>query len=122
MRIGTDIVEVARIKKAIANDTSGFLQRVFTNNEIKEIDITDINYERASGYWAAKESLVKAIGYGFRHGIRFHDIEVVHDEYGKPEFILSGKAKDILDEQHIMNISLSISHCQTYAIAATIIY
>ena len=122
MRIGTDIVEIARIKKAIANDKSGFLQRVFTNNEIKEIDITDINYERASGYWAAKESLVKAIGYGFRHGIRFHDIEVVYDEYGKPEFILSGKAKDILDEQHIMNISLSISHCQTYAIAATIIY
>ncbi|EPH2694590.1 holo-ACP synthase [Klebsiella aerogenes] len=122
MRIGTDIVEIARIKKAIANDKSGFLHRVFTNNEIKEIDITDINYERASGYWAAKESLVKAIGYGFRHGIRFHDIEVVHDEYGKPEFILSGKAKDILDEQHIMNISLSISHCQTYAIAATIIY
>lgn len=41
MRIGTDIVEVARIKKAIANHKSGFLQRVFTNNEIKEIDVID---------------------------------------------------------------------------------
>lgn len=122
MRIGTDIVEVARIEKAIANDKSGFLHRVFTDNEIKDIGITTINYERISGFWAAKESLVKAIGYGFSHGIRFHDIEVVHDENGKPEFLLSGRVKYILNEQKIMNISLSISHCRTYAIAATIIY
>ncbi|EML2225759.1 holo-ACP synthase [Klebsiella aerogenes] len=122
MRIGTDIVEVARIEKAIANDKSGFLHRVFTDNEIKDIGITAINYERVSGFWAAKESLVKAIGYGFSHGIRFHDIEVVHDENGKPEFLLSGRVKYILNEQKIMNISLSISHCRTYAIAATIIY
>lgn len=122
MRIGTDIVEVARIEKAIANDKSGFLHRVFTDNEIKDIGITAVNYERVSGFWAAKESLVKAIGYGFSHGIRFHDIEVVHDENGKPEFLLSGRVKYILNEQKIMNISLSISHCRTYAIAATIIY
>ncbi|EMY7925278.1 MULTISPECIES: holo-ACP synthase [Klebsiella] len=122
MRIGTDIVEVARIEKAIANDKSGFLHRVFTENEIKDIDFPFPNYERASGFWAAKESLVKAIGYGFSQGIRFHDIEVVHDEHGKPEFILSGSVKEILNNQQIMNISLSISHCRTYAIAATIIY
>jgi len=122
MRIGTDIVEVARIKKAIDNERSGFLERVFTNNEIEKINIADPDYERASGFWAAKESIVKAIGYGFRNGIRFHDIEVTHDEYGCPQFILSGKLKEILEEQRIMDVSLSISHCRTYAIAATIIY
>lgn len=122
MRIGTDIVEVARIEKAITNEKSGFLSRVFTANEIGDIGIIDSNYERAAGFWAAKESLVKAVGYGFSHGICFHDIEVTHDENGKPDFIVSGKIKDILNEQYIMNISLSISHCRTYAIAATIIY
>ncbi|KAA0472216.1 holo-ACP synthase [Klebsiella aerogenes] len=122
MRIGTDIVEVARIEKAITNEKSDFLSRVFTANEIRDIGIIDSNYERAAGFWAAKESLVKAVGYGFSHGICFHDIEVTHDENGKPDFIVSGKIKDILNEQYIMNISLSISHCRTYAIAATIIY
>lgn len=122
MRIGTDIVEVARIEKSITNEKSGFLSRVFTANEIRDIGIIDSNYERAAGFWAAKESLVKAVGYGFSHGICFHDIEVTHDENGKPDFIVSGKIKDILNEQYIMNISLSISHCRTYAIAATIIY
>lgn len=122
MRIGTDIVEVARIKRAIDNDKAGFLDRVFTKNEIDMINIAEPNYERISGFWAAKEALVKAIGYGFSHGIRFHDMEVIHDEHGKPGFILSGRIKDILNEQMIMNISLSISHCRTCAIAATIIY
>lgn len=122
MRIGTDIVEVARIAKAIADGTSGFLERVFTEQERAAINIAEPDYQRASGFWAAKESIVKAAGYGFRKGIRFHDIAIVHDEYGAPQFILSGKMKTILEEQGVKNISLSISHCRTYAIAATIIY
>lgn len=122
MRIGTDIVEVERIARAISNDKTGFLERVFTRNEINKISAEEPNFERASGFWAAKESIVKAVGYGFRNGIRFHDIEITHDEYGSPEFILSGKLKDLIEEQGVMNITLSISHCRTYAIAATIIY
>lgn len=122
MRIGTDIVEVARIAKAIADGKSGFLERVFTEQERAAINIAEPDYQRASGFWAAKESIVKAAGYGFRKGIRFHDIAIVHDEYGAPHFILSGKMKTILEEQGVKNISLSISHCRTYAIAATIIY
>lgn len=122
MRIGTDIVEIARIAKAIAEGKSGFLERVFTPDEIKKINVSEPDYQRASGFWAAKESIVKAIGYGFRQGIRFHDIEVAHHDYGAPRFILTGRIKEILDEQSVENVSLSISHCRTYAIAATIIY
>ncbi|WP_285111470.1 holo-ACP synthase [Leclercia adecarboxylata] len=122
MRIGTDIVEVSRIVRAISNEKQSFLERVFTYNEIIKINIDEPNFERASGFWAAKESLVKAIGCGFRHGIRFHDIEITHDEYGCPGFIISGKLKEILEEKRITNLSLSISHCRTHAIAATIVY
>lgn len=122
MRIGTDIVEVEKIARAISNDRKGFLERVFTNNEIKKINIDDPDLERASGFWAAKESLVKAVGCGFRHGIRFHDMEIAHDEYGCPGFIISGKLKELLEEQKMMKVSLSISHCRTHAIAATIVY
>ncbi|MBA7845703.1 holo-ACP synthase [Klebsiella sp. RHBSTW-00484] len=122
MRIGTDIVEIARITKAILNEKKGFLERVFTIREIEKINIAEPNYTRAAGFWAAKESIVKAAGYGFSQGIRFQDIEVTHNEHGRPEFILSGMLKEILNKQKVMGISLSISHCRTYAIAATIIY
>lgn len=121
MRVGTDIVEVERITKALMNSNSCFLQRVFTHAEINKINPHNPDYERASGFWVAKESIVKAVGYGFSNKIRFHDIEVTHDEYGKPEFLISGRLKEILNEQGVLNISLSISHCRTHAIAVTIL-
>lgn len=122
MRIGTDIVEVARIERAMSNMHSGFLERVFTYNEIKKININDPNYERAAGFWAAKESIVKAVGCGFRNGIRFHDIEIVHDDRGKPDCLISGQLQKILTGEELNTISLSISHCRTHAIAVALIY
>lgn len=122
MRIGTDIVEVARISRAIGHGESGFLARVYTEQEIIKINMMDIDYERASGFWAAKEAAVKALGYGFRDGIKFHDIEIIHDDYGCPQFIFTGRMKNILAEKGITQSSLSISHCRTHAIAAVVLY
>lgn len=120
-RIGTDIVEVARISRAISNDKQGFLERVYTAEEIILIDGDDPNVERAAGFWAAKESVVKALGYGFRDGIRFQDICVMHDDFGCPYFIFSGRIKEIITQQGITDVSLSISHCRSYATAVTLI-
>jgi len=120
-RVGTDIIEVSRIARAIANWNSDFLQRVFTEAEIEKIDAANPDAQRAAGFWAAKESIVKALGCGFRNGVRFHDIEVTHDEYGCPGFIFSGVLKTMLEKQGINHISLSISHCRSYAIAVTLI-
>ncbi|HEY1847223.1 MAG TPA: holo-ACP synthase [Buttiauxella sp.] len=120
-RIGTDIVEVARIARAIANWQLSFLERVFTAEEMINIDIADPNIERAAGFWAAKESMVKALGYGFRDGIRFQDISVTHDAFGCPGFKFSGRVKEILAEKGITDVCLSISHCRSYATAVTFI-
>ncbi|GLR09753.1 holo-[acyl-carrier-protein] synthase [Mixta theicola] len=115
--VGTDIVEVERIKRAISRSKRDFLQRVFTPAEINKINVASPNYERAAGFWAAKESMVKALGTGFREGIRFHDIEVEHNEYGCPRIVLHGRLKALLNKKGSAQISLTISHCRTYAIA-----
>ncbi|HDC4272232.1 TPA: holo-ACP synthase [Enterobacter cloacae] len=122
MRIGTDIVEVSRIQRAITNWQSDFLQRVFTPQENIKINREDPNYERASGFWAAKEAVVKALGCGYRDGITFKDIEINHDELGCPHLIFSGRVKELLIEKQMENASLSISHCQHYATAVVILY
>ncbi|WP_448669508.1 holo-ACP synthase [Enterobacter mori] len=122
MRIGTDIVEVSRIERAIKNGQTDFLHRVFTQQENIKINREDPNYERASGFWAAKEAVVKALGCGYRDGITFKDIEIGHDELGCPHFIFSGRVKEMLVEKQIENASLSISHCQNYATAVVILY
>ncbi|MFD1803077.1 holo-ACP synthase [Mixta tenebrionis] len=121
MFIGTDIVEVERIERAVSVSGIAFLQRVFTEREINKIDAREPNYERAAGFWAAKESMVKAVGLGFREGIRFHDMEVEHDIYGCPCFVLHGRLKEILTERRMTKLSLSISHCRTHAIAVVAI-
>lgn len=121
MFVGTDIVEVQRIKHAIVHLDMAFLQRIFTEAEIVKIDAKNPDYERASGFWAAKESIVKATGLGFRNGIRFHDAEIYHDEFGAPCFLLQGRLKEIIHEKGLSKISLSISHCRTHAIAVTIL-
>lgn len=122
MRIGTDIVEVSRIERAIKNGQTDFLHRVFTQQENIKINREDPNYERASGFWAAKEAVVKALGCGYRDGITFKDIEIGHDGLGCPHFIFSGRVKEMLVEKQIENASLSISHCQNYATAVVILY
>lgn len=119
--LGTDIVEVCRITQAINNGGSGFLHRVFSLCEREQLITEEVDYERASGFWAAKESLVKALGLGFREGITFQDMEIMHDCLGCPYFSLSGRIAQIIKERDIKHISLSISHCRTYAIAVTII-
>lgn len=121
MFVGTDIVEVDRIKNAILRGEMCFLQRVFTSREIMKINVDEMDFERAAGFWAAKESIVKAIGLGFRNGIRFHDAEIVHDAYGCPHFTLHGRLQEIMVEKNIKCVSLSISHCRIYAIAVTVI-
>ncbi|MEN3801212.1 holo-ACP synthase [Aeromonas veronii] len=122
IRIGTDIVEVAKISSAIKDLGSDFIERVYTVSEIRKIDLSEPNYERASGFWAAKEAAVKAIGYGYRDGIKFQDIEIVHDDYGCPSLIFDGRMRDILTEHGIVSSSLSISHCSAYAMATVIYY
>lgn len=119
--IGTDIVEVSKITRAINNGGDAFLHRVFSLSERKKIISEEMNYERVSGFWAAKESLVKALGLGFREGITFQDMEVQHDCFGCPYFSLSGRIAQIIKERDIEHISLSISHCRTHAVAVTII-
>lgn len=121
MSVGTDIVEVERIKNAILRSEMCFLRRVFTEAEILKIGTEYPDYERASGFWAAKESIVKATGLGFRNGICFHDAEITHDEYGAPHFQIHGKLKDVIAEQGFSKIALSISHCRLHAIAVTIL-
>lgn len=116
--IGTDIIKVERVKKAVER-TEGFLSKVFTTNEISYFKNKNNSYETLSGFFAAKEALSKALGTGIR-GFRLTDIEVCHDELDKPGIVLS---KKILDKYNLdnCNIYLTISHTNEDAIAFVII-
>ncbi len=120
--IGVDIIHNKRINFLIKKKS--FINRTFSINEIinsKKI-LNKTNY--FAKRFAAKESLVKAIGSGFRDGINFKDIEILNNKLGKPYYLINKKIRNFLKKK--MKISnfelfLSISDEKEYSIAFTII-
>jgi len=109
--IGTDIIEIERFKTV----NEAFMQRCFTKRERERFK----NIENIAGCFAAKEAVVKALGTGFSN-FRPSNVEIVHNEAGKPEVTLYASAAKTAETAKIKKIMLSISHCKTYATATAI--
>ncbi|MCX6244969.1 MAG: holo-ACP synthase [Bacteroidetes bacterium] len=117
---GTDIIEVARIKTVMERDI-GFREKIFTPGEIAYCETKKHKFENYAARFSAKEAFMKAIGTGWRFGIRFADIDVYHDEYGKPLIRLTGKAEELALRERISKIHVSLSHVKEIATAIVIV-
>ncbi len=121
--VGVDIVDNLRIKKSIKNKK--FILRIYSKKEInlsKKIN-DKINY--FAKRFAAKESLSKAIGIGFRKGLNFKDISILNDRYGKPYYELNNKVKELICTKlkvKKIKISLSLADEKKYSIAFSVIH
>lgn len=118
--LGTDIVEIQRIRKMIERHGDHFLERCFTAAEIEYARRHRDAAVRFAGRWAAKEAVVKVLGTGFVQGITFHDVEVLALHTGQPSVQLSGEAGAIADQLGITEVKLTISHTREYATATAI--
>lgn len=118
IKCGTDIIEIKRIKQSIQNPK--FLARVFSPMELKYFASKSFNPSSIAANFCAKEAFAKALGTGFR-GFSMNEVSVLRDSVGAPYFILSGKAKKIVNEEKF-KLSLSISHSKEYATAVVVAY
>ncbi|MEI6435943.1 MAG: holo-ACP synthase [Bacteroidota bacterium] len=117
---GIDIIEVARIEKVMSRDI-GFRDKIFTPLEIEYCESKKNKYQHYAARFSAKEAMLKAIGTGWRFGIRFADIEVYNDELGKPHIRVFEKAKELLTSLSVSKIHVSLSHLKETATAIVII-
>lgn len=117
--IGVDIVEIRRIREILDKD-NGFLEKIFTSNEIEYLRRRNLRPEYVAGRFAAKEAVSKALGTGFR-GFSFRDIIIENSTLGKPIVTLKGKARVIANKTGNTNIHLSISHGEDNAIAYAVL-
>ena len=108
--IGTDLIEVERVKKAYAKES--FRKSVYTEQEQQLI--AD-NAQKAAGNFAVKESVVKAFGTGFGK-ISAIDIEVLRESSGKPYVVFYGPAKEQAESAGIRQVYVSISNTKEYAV------
>lgn len=117
--LGVDIVEIARME-TILTRTPNFSFRVFTDAERAYCEAHHKPAVRYATHFAAKEAVLKALGTGFSEGIGFTDVEVSHDDAGKPIAVLHGKAKEKAESLAILEIPLSLSRTKETAVANAI--
>lgn len=117
--IGTDIAEICRFEK-IAEQLA---QKHFSKNEIAEISAGKDNISKVvAKRYAAKEACAKAMGTGFRDGLYLKNIEILHEQNGKPYINLYEKAEEYMKKMAGQyNIFLSVSDDGEYAQAFVVI-
>ncbi len=115
---GVDILHVPRMKTAIERYGQRLLDRCFTKPEIASC--RGFAEEFAARY-AAKEAVSKALGVGLRimsrHGVQFHEVEILPDRFGKPHVHLHGRAAQLAQDLGLTEWSVSLTHEKEYAVA-----
>jgi holo-[acyl-carrier protein] synthase len=121
--IGTDLVEIARMRKALEQSTgTRFLERILTARE-RELALKRKGRlaEFAAGRFAAKEAVVKALGCGVGKLVGFQDVEVLPNELGKPECYIPAETLERAGHGSKIRIHLSITHTEAMASAYAIV-
>ncbi|NTW09549.1 MAG: holo-ACP synthase [Anaerolineaceae bacterium] len=113
---GIDLLEIDRMRDAMASRGERFLKRVFTEREL-EANLHKV--ESLAGRFAAKEAVAKALGSGIGD-VSWKEIEVLRDESGAPQLILHGAAEKKAVEKGLTTWSLSISHGKCHAVAVVV--
>ena len=118
--LGTDIIEVVRIGQMIERHGEHFLQRVYTDEEIRYCQRRKESYQHFAGRWAAKEAVMKTLGTGWSRGVSWKDIEVCSMKSGQPTISIQGGARDFANRLGIDEVLVTISHCRIFATATAI--
>ena len=121
--IGTDIVNIKRIRKALKNNKQSFQSKVFTNIEIKTCSKRKNKFECFAKRFAAKEALFKALS--LKNKLQFKDVEIRNNTSGAPKFIIKGLSLKNINKvfnNKKFQIHLSLSDDDPWAVASVVIF
>lgn len=115
--LGLDLTEVDRVAGVLERHGERFLARVFLPGEIRLARRHPRAFaQHVAGRFAAKEAAMKALGLGWR-GLAFRDIEIGHDELGKPLVAFHGKALARARALEVLSAEVTITHGRDIAAA-----
>ena len=117
MKCGIDCVEIKRIKKLMKHKN---LENVFSKQELENILTCKHSYERAGGYFAVKEAVLKAFNVGLYNGISLNEICVEYNIDGAPVLVLTPKLKEMMKQKNLTQVEISITHTKKQALAICI--
>ena len=117
--VGIDIVKIDRLRKSTDKLGRRFLDKIFTDDEIKHCYRKKDPFPSLAVRFAAKEALVKALP--AETGVSFKDIAVQTTAGGKPSIIIGKRLKGLFDENGIHSAHLSLSHEKEYGVAMVVL-
>ncbi len=119
--LGVDLAEVPRVRAAAERFGTRFIERVFTAAEIAYVERKANRFERYAARFAAKEAGMKALGTGWKRGVRWRDFEVANLPSGKPTLRLHGEAARVAERLGVKAVALSLTHTAEMAMAQVIL-
>ena len=118
MEVGLDLIEIARIRRALERYPR-FRERCFTEAERRYCESRPNPAESYAGRFAAKEAVGKALGFGVARLFAWRDIEVAGRP--KPSVRLSGRTREWADRRGAGRIDLSMTHSRELAAAVCVV-
>ena len=119
--VGTDVVEVSRIAKALERFGDGFAKKILSPEEFLVFQKNNLKENFLAKRFAAKEAFAKALGTGFRGGVNVKSIIVINNELGRPGIKLDENVARLLKEKKIKSCHLSISDEKNIAAAFVVL-
>ena len=118
VHVGTDLIEIARIRRALARYES-FRERCFTEAERAYCDSRPNPAQSYAGRFAGKEAVGKALGFGVARAFAWREVEIVGRP--KPAVHLSGRIAERAASLGIGSIDLSMTHSRELAQAVAVV-
>ena len=118
MRVGVDLIEIARIERAL-DRYPGFRDRCFTDAERSYCDSRPNPPQHYAARFAAKEAVGKALGFGVARAFAWREVEIAGRP--KPSVRLRGRAAAWAEGVGAGTVDLSMSHSRELATAVAVV-
>jgi len=116
--VGTDVVDIDHFERVVERSRPGFLKRLFTADEISYCERYRDRMASYAALFAAKEAFLKALRTGLAPGIRWTDVEVLHEPGGAPSIVAHRRCADLLGKGRA---HVSLTHSVRAAQAVVVI-
>jgi holo-[acyl-carrier protein] synthase len=119
--VGTDIVEIERIEKALTRWGERFAEKILCPPELARFKKHIKPAPYLAKRFAAKEAFTKALGTGIRAPANWHGVWVVNLPSGKPELQFSEPLKALVKQRGIAGCHVTLTDERGLAVATVIL-
>ena len=107
--IGTDLVEIVRVERALERHGDRFARKILVAREYERFAAHRKPAAYLAKRFAAKEAFSKAMGTGIRAPVNWQNLGVVNHSSGRPYFELSDALAELVRRRGIRSVHVSLT-------------